>query len=618
MQSSRQLNAGGSSTPARRRRIVGWVALDATAWASGLAGALWARQESELHQERLVSLSLVVAAAVTIHVTLGYLLYVYRGRHAFGSFEEVRAVFLAVAITSGALVSVDLILPGRTIPLSTPVVGGVVALVLMLAGRYVGRLRRERATRPDLAAATPVLLFGAGSAAEQLVRSMLHDRPSKYRPVGLLDDDPGRRHLRLSGVPVLGCRYDLRDAVVRTGATVVVFAVSNASAGLIRAIGRRASAAGVSFKVLPSVAELLDGSPRVSDVRDVAVADLLGRHQVETDVAGIAGYLAGKRVLVTGAGGSIGSELCRQVHRFGPSRLMMLDHDESALHAVKLSMHGRASIDTSEVILADLRDPDRIARVFAERRPEIVFHAAALKHLPLLEQNPDEAVKSNVWGTLAVLDAARAHGVQTFVNISTDKAADPCSVLGYSKRITERLTAHAAEHAEGTYLSVRFGNVLGSRGSVLTVFEKQVACGGPITVTHPDVTRYLMTVEEAVQLVIQAATVGRDGEALVLEMGEPVRIAELARQMADQVPGPVEIVYTGLLPGEKLHEQLFGAGEPDLRPCHPLISHVSVPALDPDLVRYLDVWADRAQLCERLRSLCAAPLRQPVSMVGAA
>jgi len=238
----------------------------------------------------------------------------------------------------------------------------------------------------------------------------------------------------------------------------------------------------------------------------------------------------------------------------------------------------------------------------------VVFHAAALKHLSLLENHPGEAIKSNVWGTQTVLEASAAAGVERFVNISTDKAANPGCVLGYSKRITERLTAHASTVADGTYLSVRFGNVLGSRGSVLTAFAAQIAAGGPITVTDPEVTRYFMTVQEAVQLVIQAAAIGRGGEALVLEMGKPVRIAQVARQMAEQANAPVEIVYTGLRPGEKLHEELFADGEQDTRPFHPLISHVGVPTLHPYETRLLEPYAEPERLVKELAAMCDGPI----------
>jgi FlaA1/EpsC-like NDP-sugar epimerase len=409
-------------------------------------------------------------------------------------------------------------------------------------------------------------------------------------------------------VPILGGRADMASVVRSTGVRSVIFAVANADAELIRDVQDRALAAGTAFKVVPSVAELLDGRVGAADVRDLQPSDLLGRRQVNLDLEPIAGYLTGKRVLVTGAGGSIGSELCRQIQRFAPSELMMLDRDESALHAVQLSLYGRALLDGTDLILADLRDVEAIRDIFARRQPQVVFHAAALKHLPLLEIHPAEAVKTNIRGTQTLLEMA--HDVERFVNISTDKAANPCSVLGFSKRITERLTSHAAGRSPGTFLSVRFGNVLGSRGSVLTAFTAQAAAGGPITVTHPDVTRYFMTIQEAVQLVIQAAAIGRDGEVLVLDMGKPVRILDVAQQLARQAPRPVEVVYTGLRPGEKLHEELFSDDEQDVRPLHPLVSHVDVPPLDPATLHRLESGHDSPSLITELQ-LTAGSIHEP-------
>jgi FlaA1/EpsC-like NDP-sugar epimerase len=580
-------------------------AVDAGAWTFGLSAATFTRYEFAFSPTRLTNTVLTVVLAIGLHALIGHAHLLYRGRYRFGSFEEVRGVAMTVLVTTTALLVIDLVASTRLVPASAPIVGGMVALVPMFGVRYIRRLRRERTARPDARIATPVLLFGAGSAGHELLRSMLRDPRSRYLPVGFIDDDPNKRHLRSHGITVAGTRADIASVVRVTAARTVVFSVANADAELVRDVRDRTLRAGATFKVLPSVGELLDGPVRVSDVRDPRITDLLGRHQIETDIDVIAGYLTGKRVLVTGAGGSIGSELCRQIHRFGPAELMMLDRDESALHAVELSLRGTALLNSRDIILADLRDTETIREIFAARSPQVVFHAAALKHLPLLERYPSEAVKSNVWGTFTVLEASK--GVEYFVNISTDKAANPSSILGYSKRIAERLTAHAARSSDGTFLSVRFGNVLGSRGSVLTTFTAQAAAGGPITVTHPDVTRYFMTVQEAVQLVIQAAAIGRGGEALILEMGRPVRIADVARQIADLAPQPIEIVYTGLRPGEKLHEELFGPGEQDIRPLHPLISHVDVPPLDPAQVRILDPCAHPTALIEDLVTLCQPP-----------
>ncbi|MDQ1667693.1 MAG: hypothetical protein QOH75_3724, partial [Actinomycetota bacterium] len=392
-------------------------------------------------------------------------------------------------------------------------------------------------------------------------------------------------------------------------ADTLLVAIPSADAELIRDLATRADDARLQLRVLPSVSELIDGVVEVEDIRSASYSDLLGRHEVDIDIESIARYLTGKRVLVTGAGGSIGSELCRQLTRFAPASLVMLDRDESALHGVQLSIQGRALLDSRELVVADIRDRQRLRAVFAEHRPDVVFHAAALKHLPLLEMHPDEAVKTNVWGTWNVLEAAASVGVQRFVNVSTDKAADPISMLGVSKRIAERLTSWFSTRIDGTCLSVRFGNVLGSRGSVLTSFEAQIAMGGPVTVTHPDVTRYFMTVEEAVRLVIQAGAVGRSGEALVLDMGEPVRIADVARRLIDDSGRDIALEFSGLRPGEKLHEVLLAEGEPDLRPVHDLISHVPVPALAPADVRGLDPRLPAGDLMALCREVAGASMR---------
>jgi FlaA1/EpsC-like NDP-sugar epimerase len=332
--------------------------------------------------------------------------------------------------------------------------------------------------------------------------------------------------------------------------------------------------------VLPPVDHLLGGVGE-NDIRPVNEADLLGRHPADIDPDAVAGYITGKRVLVTGAGGSIGSELCRQLARFEPAKLFMLDRDESGLHGTQLSIEGRAMLDDDGLILADIRDAARVDEVFAWARPDVVFHAAALKHLPLLEMHPDEGWKTNVGGTLNVLRAAQRHGTKRLVNISTDKAANPTSVLGWTKRITERLTAHFAAEGPTECVSVRFGNVLGSNGSVLKAFEKQAALGLPITVTHPDITRYFMTIEEASRLVVYAGAIGDPGEVLILDMGEPVRIMDVAERFAAQHEPPLEIVITGMRPNEKLHEDLISVDELGVRRVHHSITHVTTEPLHP-------------------------------------
>ena len=356
------------------------------------------------------------------------------------------------AMTGGVLFAINLNVDTRLVPRSVPLVAVFVATAIMGWARATWRRREEseRKRQRNMANAVPVLILGAGDGGRQLIRSMrLASRSGFTRratdinwdPVRLLDDDQGKRHLRIDGVPVLGTSHDIASMASVTGAALILVAIPSADAVLIRRVSHVAAEAGLEVKVVPGVAELLDRRVDIRDVRDINLEDFLGRHQVETDLASMAGYLTGRRVLVTGAGGSIGSELCRQIHQLAPAELIMLDRDESGLHAVELSIHGRALLDSPEVVLADIRDAHVITELFKSRRPEVVFHAAALKHLPMLEQYPGEAVKTNVWGTLTVLEAAKASGVERFVNISTDKAANPISVLGYSKRVGEGLTA---------------------------------------------------------------------------------------------------------------------------------------------------------------------------------
>lgn len=590
--------------------------IDAFSWAPALAFATIARYDLDIDLVDFRRLRTAVFLAAVCQIVVGLASGLYRGRWRFGSFDEVAAVAQAALVTSGVLFVLNrwLVYP-VLVPSSATLAGGVAALMLMTAVRYGWRLALERRLRPSGHGCSRLLVFGAGSGALQVIPAMLRDPQSPYLPVGLLDDDPSKRNLRIMGVPVLGGRDRLGEAAASTDAGALLIAMPSADAELVSELSESAREAGLDVKVLPSLSELFGEGVNVTDIRDLTPADFLGRHQVETDIESAAEYLNNKRVLVTGAGGSIGSELCRQISRVGPAELIMLDHDESALHAVQLSIEGRALLDSHDLALVDIRDRRTVGQFFTDRRPHVVFHAAALKHLPLLERHPEEAIKTNVVATLNLLQLAAETGVERFVNISTDKAADPVSVLGYTKRISERLTAYMSRHADGTYLSVRFGNVLGSRGSMLETFQKQIAGGGPVTVTHPEVTRYFMTVQEAIQLVIQAGAIGREGEALVLSMGSPVRIADVANTLITQSDCAIPVVFTGLRPGEKLHEVLFNEDEEDKRPVHPLISHVDVPPLKPEMIAEPPLLADSDALKEWLRELALRAV--PFSVVSA-
>jgi FlaA1/EpsC-like NDP-sugar epimerase len=560
--------------------------IDIFAWSAAAAFALVLR--SYLQDEQNIStvvqsiLYRVLPIVAVVQATAGYIVGIYRRRWRYGSFDEVKGLILSAFITTTVLLVIRF--TDRSIdafPRSAIVAGGILGLFFTGASRYTWRLVREQLRRPSEQTAKKILVYGAGEGGIQIVSTMLRNPNSTYLPVGFLDDNTSTHRLRISGVPVLGGKESIEKAAARTGATSLLIAIPSADSDVVSEIAQLARQASLDVKILPPVQSLDERQVDASDIRDLTDEDLLGRRRVKINLDEISQYLVNRRVLVTGAGGSIGSELCRQLVRFNPAEIIMLDRDESALHEVQLSIYGRALLDTPQTVLADLRDERAINEIFETRKPQVVFHAAALKHLPLLERYPHEAYQTNVLGTLTMLKASQRAGVEVFVNISTDKAANPISVLGYSKRIAERLTADFAfSSGGGKYISVRFGNVLGSRGSVLMSFRDQIAKGGPVTVTHRGVTRYFMTISEAVQLVIQAGAIGSTGEILVLDMGKPVNIHEVAEQLVRNSGKPIKIEVVGLRVGEKVHEELFGAGELDERPRHPLISHVTAKSID--------------------------------------
>lgn len=560
--------------------------VDCAIWLSATITAVVLRYEFRLEEVNWLPIILLGITAGILHAALGLCLGLYSGRYQYGSFVEVRSLTVAVVIEtlvlSLVLSLVVVLFPEPVhIPRSSVLIAFPLALLVMFGLRYLRRLHLERSRQPDNQAA-PTLVVGAGNAGELIVRSMMTDPDSALRPVGLLDDDPTKKRLQLHGVSVLGGTRDIAKVARETGAEVLVLAIANAEAPLLRELTDAGVGAGLRILVLPIVQQLASNNMSVSDLRSINIEDLLGRHPVDTRIEDVAGYVTGKRVLVTGAGGSIGSELCRQLYRFGPKELIMLDRDETGLQQAQLGTVGHGLLNSKDVVLANIREADTVEGIFRDRMPEVVFHAAALKHLPMLEQYPDEAWKTNVLGTLNVVNAARSVGVETFVNISTDKAANPTSALGHSKRVAEKITSWAAEDTGLNYLSVRFGNVIGSRGSMLPTFRTLIEAGGPVTVTHPEATRYFMTIPEACQLVIQAGGIGRPGEVLILDMGEPVKILDVAKRMIAMSGKKIEIIFTGLREGEKLHEVLVGHKENLERPFHPKISHTRAEAISPD------------------------------------
>ena len=570
-----------------------WVLFDAAIWFVAIYGATWLRFDFKRAPVLVASTLVFAAAAVLGHLLVGTVIGPYAVGHRRGSFEETTDIARTVVVTSAGLTIWALIAEPQVVPRSVPVVAGAFALVGMFAVRFLIRSWRSRHTASS-ENERRVIVFGAGDAGRRLLRSM-DEKDSGFFPVALLDDDKAKQRLSIDGVRVRGTRKDIGKVAFKFDAAALVIALPLADAEMIRELSSLAVGAGLDVLVLPPLRDIIGGSPTSYDLRDVNLEDLLGRRPVSMDTTVIAEELAGHRVLVTGAGGSIGSELCRQIARFGPAKLFLLDRDESGLQATQLSLTGQGLLQGEEVILANIRDANTLRTVFEQARPDIVFHAAALKHLPLLESFPLEAWKTNVLGTANVLTAAAEAGVGTFVNISTDKAANPTCVLGYSKRLAERLTADFARTQPGRYVSVRFGNVLGSRGSVVHSFAAQIESGGPITVTHPDVERFFMLIPEACQLVLEAASIGTDGEVMVLEMGEQVKIVEMARALI-RISGrkDIDITYTGLRPGEKISEDLFSVHE-DRRPTtNPLVTSVDVPAIDIDELGLLDILNHKA------------------------
>lgn len=574
------------------RRAVSQWALDWSAWAVALCLALVLRYDFALAQIAWVPLLGLILIAGVLQFGVGWSAHLYRRRFTYGTFEEVRALAETV-VGLTVILGIAVVVGGNAIglPRSTVFLAAPIALVLALGVRYMKRLYVERRQRPTTGS-TRTLIYGAGHLGAQVVRNLETDPYSPYQAVGLIDDNPAKRNVQIKGVRVQGHLDDLKSIVTATRAEAILVAIARADKDLLQRVQDAAMEEGVQVMVMPPLAEIIGGHSRPSDIRDIQIEDLIGRQPVDMREELVTGYLSGKRVLVTGAGGSIGSELCRQIAAFGPGELIMLDRDETGLQTAQLAISGHGLLNTRDVVLADIRDSVALEQIFTDRRPQVVFHAAALKHLPMLEQYPDEAWKTNVLGTLNVLRAAELVDVETFVNVSTDKAANPTSVLGHSKRVAEKLTAWMAGQTGRPYLSVRFGNVLGSRGSLIPIFQNLIQQDKPLTVTHRDATRFFMTIPEACQLVMQAGGIGEAGEVLILDMGEPVRILDIAERMLELSGKKLEIVFTGMREGEKLHEELVGDRETPHRPHHPKISHARVDSISPERLDYRG-WMDR-------------------------
>jgi FlaA1/EpsC-like NDP-sugar epimerase len=546
-----------------RRALI--VALQAALVLSASYLAFWFRFDGEI-PERYVQLYLWTAPVVALRGVVFVPVRLYEGFWRYTSIDDLGRIIAGVATSSLLVVLVLRVLLGlEEYPRSVLLLDPILLVGLLAGSRIAGRFLRQFRRVPH---ERRVLIYGAGDAAEMIVRDMRNNAFYAHQPIGFIDDDPKKAGARIRGIRVLGTAAALPEVMEREKPDDILIAMPSAEPAVIRRIVRELEPYKVPILTLPNVRDLLAGKVSVSEVRRLSYEDLLPRAPVDLSVEPARAIVEGRRILVTGAGGSIGSELCRQIARQRPAELLLLDFAETPLHAIDQEMRAIGGAVAHRAILADVRHRERVGEVFRELRPDVVFHAAAYKHVPLVESSPVDAVLNNVIGTRNVADAAVRERVEHFVFVSTDKAVNPTSVMGATKRVCELYVRALAASgtADGTIAcSVRFGNVLGSNGSVVPLFLKQIERGGPVTVTHDAITRYFMTIPEAVQLVLHAAAFARGGDTFVLDMGEQISILELARsliRLAGYVPEEeIAIEITGLRPGEKLFEELIADGE---------------------------------------------------------
>jgi FlaA1/EpsC-like NDP-sugar epimerase len=538
------------------------------------------------------------ATATTLRLVVAWRLGLYSAIWQYAGAHELQRLLLAGAVGGVATVLAGgvglplLVASAADLPFPALLVDALLATGAFVTPRLAMRLHTARRS-PRTHAPRRALLVGAGAAGQALLRDLQSHPSVPIEVVAVADDDRAKQGKELSGVPVVGPLDRIPDYTQKLGLDEVLIAMPSAPPATIRRVLDAARAAGIAARTLPSLTDLVAGRVQVSALREVKIEDLLRRAPVETDLAAVAALIHGRTVLVTGAGGSIGAELSRQIAAIGPARLVLLDHNENGVFEIEQELRGAFPGVALGAVVADVRDRVRLQDVFDHAPPFAVFHAAAHKHVPLMEENVAEAVTNNILGTRALVDAALAAETPHLVFISTDKAVKPTSVMGATKRIGERIVHHAAVTHRRHFVSVRFGNVLGSRGSVVPIFLEQIRRGGPVTVTHPEMRRYFMTIPEATQLVLQAAAMGTGGELFVLDMGEPVRIVDLAQdliRLAGYEPGTdIRVEFTGVRPGEKLYEEVFFAGEDVEGTAHPKILKAKADAVNEQVLERIDL-----------------------------
>ncbi len=575
-----------------------WLAFlhDVAAAAIAWAGLYWLRFNLDLHQPQLADVWRTLVWVLPLQAAIFLAFGLYRGLWRFASLPDLQRIVLAAGLGAVAIPLVLVMLQVRAIvPRSVLILYPPVVIFLMAGSRFTYRIWKEHRLYSPLAAlGEPILILGAGEAGARLAKELAHSR--QWRIVGLLDDDPGMHGRLLRNISVLGPISELPQWTRRYGVRTVILALPSAAHVVRRRVAELCAAAGVEALTVPSYDDLISGRSQLTTIRHVELDDLLGRDPVVLDNAGLSEWLGGRVAMVTGAGGSIGAELCAQIARFKPERLVLFDISEFALYNVQQALLDAHPHVTLSTIVGDVKHVSYVERVLARERPSVVFHAAAYKHVPLMEEmNAWQAVRNNAFGTWALARASVAAKVEKFVLVSTDKAVNPTNVMGASKRVAE-IMCQSLQNGTTQFVIVRFGNVFGSTGSVIPRFREQIARGGPLTVTHPEITRYFMSLSEATQLLLQAGLMGRGGEVLVLDMGEPVRILDLARDMirlSGADPDRIRIVFTGLRPGEKLYEEPLASEEATLPTHHPKLRIAQARSADSATVRELVTWLQR-------------------------
>lgn len=528
------------------------------------------------------SRALIQSAAVfaLLFITVAFLMKLYRVNWKYASVQEAMTLSLSLALSSIGLIVYQVLFFGQVLERIT-LLSFCISLLLLGAIRVGLRLlgvsqhwRKYALPRRMIKSRKRTLVIGAGRAGRALVRQLYASPFHELKPVAFVDDDPKHVHFVIQGLEVAGTTNDLKSVIERYEIEAIVLAIPSLSQHRRIDLIKEAKTLCKNVQTLPMIEELITGKVSVSSIRDVSIEDLLGREPVELDISGIKSEIEGRTVLVTGAGGSIGSEICRQIIQFNPTTLLLLGHGENSIYLIERELRELQFSINLIPIIADVQDRSRLEEVFAYHRPDVVFHAAAHKHVPLMEANPYESVKNNIYGTKNVAEVADFFQVERFVMISTDKAVNPTNVMGSTKRIAEMVVQELGHRSKTKFAVVRFGNVLGSRGSVIPLFKSQILTGGPVTVTHPEMTRFFMTIPEASRLVIQAGILADGGEVFILDMGEPVKIVDLAKNMIelsgfteDEMP----IVFSGVRPGEKMYEELLKDGEVDSEAIYPKI-----------------------------------------------